>query len=109
MSVEMQYSHAVDSRFELHTLNLLGAPVMKPAPGRRFENIVEPIPPRFLISRTFFFLSGNLVKERHKRKTESPKRCKCIAKDLLAPGFFESRWLSVDRRTRVCSQSVNDG
>src|SRR5207302_3193703 len=73
--------------------------------ARRLKNIIEPIPGRFLISRTFFFLSGNFVKEGCHRKSKRTKRCKHIAKELLPPGFFESRYLSIYRRTRIRGKS----
>ena len=66
---------------------------------------MKPITRCFLISRTFFFLPGNFVKQRHQRKTERAKRCKRIAKELLPPRFFESCYLSIHRRTRICDKS----
>src|SRR6266513_1849500 len=79
--------------------------MMKSSPARRVENIIEPIPRRFLISRTFCFFSGNFVKQGYHRKSKCPKRCKHIAKELLPPRFFEHRYLSIHRRPRIRGES----
>src|SRR5207247_2192851 len=74
-------------------------------PARRVENIVKPITRRFLIGRTRLFLPGNFVKQGYHRKSKRPKRCKHIAKELLPPRSFESRYLSIHRRTRIRGKS----
>ena len=93
------------AKIKFHSSNFLIALAMEPTPARRVENIVEPIPRRFLIRRTFFVLSGNFVKPRHEWKSESPKRCKRIAKQFLPPLSLEIRRVPIDRQTGIHGKS----
>src|SRR6266436_1547471 len=93
------------AKTKFHSANFLIALAMEATPTRRVENITKPITRHFLIGSTFFFLSGNLVKEGHQRKSECPKRCKRIAKQSLSPRFFESSCLPIDRHTCIRGKS----
>ena len=53
------------AKIKFHSTNFLIALAMEATPARRVENIIEPIPRRFLIRGTFFVLSGNFVKQRY--------------------------------------------
>ena len=92
-------------KIKFHSTNFLIALAMEATPARRVENIIEPIPRRFLISRTFFFLAGNFVKQGYYWKNKRPKRCKHVANELLPPRVFESRYLAIHGRIRIRGKS----